>query len=132
MEITRKTDYAIRMLMHLALEGGDRPVSVRYLSELGDVPYSFARAVQRDLAGAGMVVTTRGAKGGMRLARDAEEITLLEIITSMQGAPSLSMCATDPSWCKRALGCKVHRVWVDANQYLSDYFGNVTLKGLVT
>lgn len=132
MEITRKTDYAIRMLMHLAIEDEGQPISVRRLAELGDVPYSFARAVQRDLSSARLVHTTRGAKGGMRLARAPEDITLLEIITAMQGAPSLSMCATDPSWCHRSPGCTVHRVWIGANDYLGSYFGGITLESLIS
>lgn len=131
MEITRKTDYAIRMMMHLAIEDAGQPVSVRRLAELGDVPYSFARAVQRDLSSARLVTTTRGAKGGMRLARPAEEITLLDVITSMQGAPSLSMCATDPEWCHRSPGCTVHPVWVNANTYLRTYLGDITLASLI-
>jgi len=130
MQITRKTDYAIRMLVHLTIEDKGGPVSVRRLAELGDVPYSFARAVQRDLGSAGLVNTTRGARGGMRLARAAEDISLLDIVTAMQGAPSLSMCATDPEWCHRSPGCKVHPIWIEANEYLSTYFGSVTLAGL--
>ncbi len=64
MDITRRTDYAIRMLMELAVSD-ECPVSVRVLAEKHAVPYAFARAVQRDLLTAGLVATTRGAAGGL-------------------------------------------------------------------
>ncbi|MBI5231897.1 MAG: Rrf2 family transcriptional regulator [Coriobacteriales bacterium] len=130
MEITRRTDYAIRMLLELARDGGE-PISVRALAEHQGVPYAFARAVQRDLVGAKLVKARRGAAGGITLARPAEEITLLDIVAGMQGDPSIATCAGDPQWCDRSHSCSMHRVWCGANDLIRDYLGGRTLASLV-
>jgi len=129
-EITRRTDYAIRMLV--ALAGDDEcPVSVRTLSESEGVPYAFARAVQRDLVAGGLVEAHRGASGGLCLARSAEDITLLDIISATQGEPSVAVCASDPEWCGRSGACATHQVWCGANDVLIGYLGSKTLAGLI-
>ena len=71
MEVSRRTDYAIRILLELARSDG-APVSVRALAETQDVPYAFARGIQRELVSAGLVESRRGALGGIMLARRAE------------------------------------------------------------
>ena len=129
MEITRRTDYAIRLLQEL-VRSGDGPVSVRELAERQRVPYAFARSVQRDLVAAGFITTVRGAKGGAVLARTPESITLYEVVSSMQGAPSVSVCAHDPAWCEFSAGCAVHRVWCEADEMLREFLGSKTLAGL--
>lgn len=131
MEIARRTDYAIRMLMALAT-AEECPVSVRALAEAQGVPYAFARAVQRDLVAAGLVTTTRGAAGGLCLGRPAEDVTLLDIVTATQGVPSVAVCAKDPEWCGRAGSCTVHAVWRGADEMLRLYLGGKTLGGLVS
>ncbi|MEN6430451.1 MAG: Rrf2 family transcriptional regulator, partial [Coriobacteriales bacterium] len=73
MDITRRTDYAIRIMTALTAARSDVPVSLRELAGVQDVPYAFARNVQRDLMTAGLITTARGATGGLALARPAEQ-----------------------------------------------------------
>lgn len=131
MDITRRTDYAIRMLMALTASK-DCPVSVRVLAEQDAVPYAFARAVQRDLVAAGIVTATRGAAGGLCLSRPAGEITLLDIVTATQGSPSVAVCSKDPEWCKRSGSCSAHRVWCEADAMFRQFLSSKTLEGLVS
>jgi Rrf2 family protein len=128
-EITRRTDYGIRLLLELA-RTGDGPVSARELAQRQGVPYAFARAVQRDLHAAGLVETVRGAKGGAVLARSPADITLLDAVRATQGTPSIAVCSNDPDWCGRSGSCAVHRVWCGADAMLRDYLGSKTLAGL--
>jgi Rrf2 family protein len=130
MDITRKSDYAIRMMAALASAGSECPVSVRELAETQAVPYAFARAVQRDLQSAGLVIATRGSAGGLCLARPADEITLLDIVESMQGRLSVAVCANDPAWCARSGGCGTHGVWKQADELVRGLLGSKTLAGL--
>jgi Rrf2 family protein len=129
--ITRRTDYAIRMLAMLA-EGDACPVSVRTLADACGVPYSFARAVQRDLTAGGLVSAVRGVAGGLCLARPTADITLLQIIEATQGDLSISVCANDPAWCERSGACRAHQVWRGADALLNEYLGSKTLAGLVS
>ncbi len=130
MEITRRTDYAIRLMLALA-EGDGGPISVRELAERQDVPYPFARGIQRDLVAAGLATTKRGAAGGLCLARPASEITLLDVIEAVEGPIALNMCTADPDWCQRMGACSVHAVWRGADDLVKEYFSSKSLAGLV-
>ena len=130
MEITRRTDYAIRILMELARSGGG-PISIRTLATSQDVPYAFARGIQRDLAAAGIVESRRGAAGGAVLARPAEDITLLDVVHATQVNSSCSVCTNDPTWCNRMSGCSVHRVWREVDEMMTSYLGSKSLAGLI-
>jgi Rrf2 family protein len=80
--------------------------------------------------GSGLITTVRGAKGGAVLSVPAEQLTLLDIVSAVQGAPSVSVCSSDPSWCALSGGCATHRVWCEADAMLRDYLGSKTLAGL--
>lgn len=130
MDITRRTDYAIRIMLELAAADGG-PISVRTLAENGDVPYAFARSIARDLVAAGLVESRRGVAGGLVLARDAEKVSLLDVVEATQGRVSCSVCTNDPGWCKRMGGCNVHAVWAGADVLMREYLGSKSLGGLV-
>ena len=130
MEVTRRTDYAIRILLELARVGGG-PLSVRELAESQGVPYAFARGIQRELVAAGLVESRRGASGGITLARPADEVTLLDIANAMQGDVSCSVCSRDPKWCSRMSECEVHKVWREVDSKVAEVLGAKSLAGLL-
>jgi Rrf2 family protein len=129
-EVTRRTDYAIRILLELARVGGG-PLSVRELAERQGVPYAFARSIQRELVEAKLVTTRRGAHGGITLARPAAEITLRDIADAMQGDVACSVCSRDPQWCDRMSGCEVHQVWSEIDSMVGEYLATKSLAGLL-
>ena len=120
MEISKKTDYALCMLMCLVKNPG-RIVSARAAAEDNGVPYSFARAIQHDLASHGIVESIRGAHGGMRLAIDPHETPLLDIIEAVQGPIYVATCATcaeDGGPCPFRPECHFNPVWCEAERML--------------
>lgn len=129
MAISRKTDYALRMLTDLVRsEGG--VLSVRACAAANDVPYSFARSIQHDLARAGIIESLRGSHGGMRLAVNPAEVTLLRVVEALQGPTELSACATagpDGGVCPRAESCCYNPIWAGACELLASYLSSVTL-----
>ena len=133
MEISRKTDYALRMLAALVSDP-DGIISVRTAAKENNIPYSFARSIQHDLALAGIVENSRGAAGGMRLAVDPRETTLLRLVEAVQGPIIVSGCATaldgtEP--CPRRGTCHFTSVWCNAERMLRQLFSSVTLHELV-
>jgi Rrf2 family protein len=128
--VSRRTDYAIRILLELARSNGE-PVSVRTLAETQDVPYAFARGIQRELVSAGLVESRRGAHGGIMLARSPDAISLLDVVQATQGAPSCSVCTSDPGWCQRMGDCAIHGVWSEVDRMVSEYLGSKSLAGLI-
>lgn len=129
MEIARKTDYALRMLATLATDPAG-VVSVREVARANGVPYSFARSIQHDLALAGIVENSRGANGGMRLAVDPREVTLLCLLEAVQGPFALCGCdvaGADGGPCERRGSCRFSPIWCNAEAMLRSFFGSVTL-----
>jgi Rrf2 family protein len=129
-EVTRRTDYAIRILLELAREGGG-PLSVRELAERQGVPYAFARGIQRELVASHLVIAKRGARGGILLARPSAEITLQDIAVAMQDDVSCSVCSRDPKWCDRMSDCEVHQVWREVDSMVGTYLSTKSLAGLL-
>jgi Rrf2 family protein len=129
-EITRRTDYAIRILLELARVGGG-PLSVRELADRQGVPYAFARGIQRELVGANLVTTRRGARGGILLARTPAEISLRDIANAMQGDVACAVCSRDPKWCDRMSTCEVHPVWREVDSMVGDFLATKSLAGLL-
>ncbi|WP_374589095.1 Rrf2 family transcriptional regulator [Novosphingobium sp.] len=92
MQLTRHTDYALRLLIHLA-HAGDRRVQVDDVARAHDISLAHLKKVANHLAHLGLVETTRGRGGGLRLARPASEIDLAEIVTGTEPPGSLVQCA---------------------------------------
>jgi len=130
MQVSRRTDYAIRIMLELVRQDGERRLSVRELAETQGVPYAFARGIQRDLVAAGLVRAVRGSKGGLLLGRDARELTLLDVVNAIQGETGCSVCTSDPDWCDRMGGCCVHAVWSDVDRLVNELLARQDLVSL--
>ena len=127
MELTRRCDYAFRILRS-AYRHHDTYVSIAEVAEEEDIPYAFARTIQHDLATAGYLRTVRGAKGGLVLNCDPANVTLLDILRSLQGPIEVAACATDPSTCSKSASCTINRIWIAADEALNSLMGSLTLK----
>ena len=110
-------------------------VSVRSAAEQNNVPYSFARSIQRDLVQAGVIESIRGSRGGMRLAADPASVTLLDVVEAVQGPLAISGCAAagpDGEACPRAIACGYNPIWRGAQELLDSYLSSVTLAEAVS
>lgn len=131
MNISRKADYALRILSILATNK-EELLSVRVAAEQVDVPYSFARSIQHGLAQTGIIESLRGVHGGMRLKVDPSKITLCEIIEAVQGPFAVNECTAPGAQCARMDSCCFHPLWVGTEALLRDYLSSVTLQDVVT
>lgn len=114
MQITRQADYAVRAVLHLAeIKNGGRAPTSKIASE-EHIPPSFLAKIISQLSVAGIVQTSRGARGGVALARDPSEITLLEVVEAIDGPIQLNECVNDPKACPFGDQCKVHEIWCKA------------------
>lgn len=133
MEISRKTDYALRMIAELVTVGGP-VVSVRQAAENHGVPYSFARSIQHDLVRAGIVESVRGSHGGMRLLVDPRTTTLRTVVEAVQGPIYVATCDSAGEGdgpCPFQVECDFNPIWCEAERLLRDYFDSVTLHQVV-
>lgn len=86
-DISARTDYAVRAMLALAQAQaeGAGPLSVEALAQRQDLPRKFLEAIVADLRAAGLVVSTRGARGGYTLARAASEVSLGDVFRAVDG-----------------------------------------------
>lgn len=85
MHVSAKADYAMRALLVLARSDHDGPIKAATLAESQDMPRKFVENILVDLRRAGLVTSQRGAEGGFRLARPAEEITVADVVRAIDG-----------------------------------------------
>jgi Rrf2 family protein len=104
MKISAKAQYACLAIMALARHQPDQtPVRIRTIAEAHGIPERYLVQILLQLKGAGLVYSTRGAAGGYRLARPADQISLGEVLTAIDGPgePPSGPCWTgprSPSW----------------------------------
>ena len=128
--ILRHTDYASRVVFHLASLGPDALVQVKDIADRRLMPTPFVRRVVARLAAAGILRTVRGSGGGLRLARPAAAISLLDVVRAMEGGIVLNRCVAEPCACPLSDGCPVQRAWCDATRRLEEHLGGVTFADL--
>ena len=92
--LAQKTRYALRSLLYLAEESGGSPVQLARIAETQRVPPKYLELIMLDLKKAGLVVSTRGPRGGYLLAREASGISFGEIVRALEGPIALISCAS--------------------------------------
>jgi len=114
MQITRQADYAVRAVYYLAQLGPGRQAATAQIAREQKIPLTFLAKIVSQLSAAGVVRATRGARGGVRLARAADDLSLLDIVEAIDGPITLNECVRDPSACPLGDNCAVHAVWCEA------------------
>ncbi|MGR6835205.1 RrF2 family transcriptional regulator [Syntrophomonas erecta] len=118
MQITRQTEYAIKTLLQLAKVPFGEVLPTRFISEQQDIPEDFLKKTIRLLVLADLVATQRGTGGGVRLVRRADEITLLDIITAIEGPLALNVCLVPGYQCPNQPGCPLSKALRRAQEAL--------------
>lgn len=132
MRVSAKSDYALRALIEIALRDDGTPVSAEELGRLQDIPRGFLQGILADLRRAGLVASQRGQSGGWRLAQDAAEVSVADVIRAVDG-PLVSVYGLRPeavSYNDRA--DVLQHVWIAARSSLREVFEEVTIAGLAS
>jgi len=118
MQITRQADYAVRAVLHLARAGNAERSATSFVAKEQNIPTSFLAKIISQLSIAGLLHTSRGARGGVTLARDAKDITLLEVVEAIDGPIQLNECVGNEGSCTFDGNCPIKPVWCDAQEEL--------------
>ncbi len=113
MEITQQADYAVRAVLELALQPPGVRLSCETIAQRNTIPLAFLTKICSRLATEGILFNQRGVKGGVQLARPAEEINLLQVVEAIDGPITFNRCNRTPSECVRSRTCPVHPVWAE-------------------
>ena len=132
--MSTRGDYASRALLSLAL-GADLsvPTSVRDLAERTGLPQPYLEQILLILKGVGLVRSKRGVGGGYVLARDAENITLAEIVAAVDG-PIVAGDFGEPhrdGACDHEGQCVLLAVWADVGNHMREHLASFTLAEMV-
>ena len=115
MKITAKSRYALRVLLDIAMADNSEPRTIGEIAESQSISEKFISRIVVPLRRAGLLDSERGARGGLRLARQAEAITLFEIVTAMEGTIGVVSCLRKPKSCPRQGRCAAEHAWAKVN-----------------
>ncbi len=127
---SQTVEYAMRAVLALAAGDGS-PMTTRQIAEVMKVPQSYLSKVLQALVRGGLVFSSRGLKGGFVLVRKPGEITLLEILNSVNPLQRIESCPLDLEAHSSAL-CPLHRRLDQAMGLVENAFRNTTLEELLS
>jgi|WetSurMetagenome_2_1015567.scaffolds.fasta_scaffold973779_2 Rrf2 family protein len=119
LSITKESDYAIRAVYYLA-QRRDQVIMTREIAREMRIPGTFLAKIVRKLAGAGLVKCFVGVKGGCALSRDPDEISLLDVISVIEGPMAMNSCTLTKDFCSFSEKCPVHPVWLVVRHKVED------------
>ena len=126
--ITRQTDYGIALMARMASCPQFETHNARDLAKEFRLPLPMVSKTLKLLSKNGLLTSQRGSKGGYFLAKNPEEITVLEIISALDGPIALTDCSfEDFGNCKQEPVCPVSRPWQKINQVLREALGKMNL-----
>lgn len=131
LRLTRAGEYAVRCVLYLSGIEPGTVVSRKTVAREADIPDGFLGKIAQELARSGILQIVQGAKGGYRLQRSPENITLLDVVEAMTGVIGLNDCVLRPGSCSKSPVCPVHRVWARARDELRDTLGTADFATLL-
>lgn len=127
-------EYGVRLMVELARHYGDGPISLTEMADHEALPRPYLEQLVVSLRQAGLVKSTRGARGGYELARPPEEVRMGTVLRALEGPIAPMVCASeDPAHagiCDRAGFCNVNTLWVKVRDAITDALDSLTLADL--
>jgi len=130
LRLTKADDYAVRAMIHLACLPDGRVAMRHEIAEAQGIPSSFMAKILRSLVRARLLHSSRGVNGGFGLARPAADISLLDIIESIEGPLNLVDCTSGD--CELSCDCPAAPVWGRVQNSLKEILGGASLEELVS
>lgn len=137
MRVTTWTEYSLLIALHLAREAmhGRRPVAAREIAGAEHLPPDYVEQILLRLRRAGLIESTRGAKGGYRLAAAPSAVTVLDVMNAAEHQSFELNCDRHPvdrDRCRPSSACLIRPVWLALQQRVDDLLGGVTLADLLS
>ena len=125
LKLTRKADYGLISLKHMAMKNGS--ASAREIADSYGIPLPLLSKVLQKLGRGGFVQSEHGANGGYRLRRNADQITALEVIRSIDGPIFLTSCFTEGEECGLSGKCNVREPLRKVHEGIQNLLANITI-----
>lgn len=133
MKITQEADYALRIILFLCKISYGKRVEARVISESENITLRFSLKILRKLTNKGLVKSFRGVNGGYILNKDPKDITLREVVESIEGPIYINRCLDDREYCnmKRTNTCEIHKALANIQKILREELEKVTFEDLL-
>lgn len=131
MKLSTRGQYGTRALLDLALHWGEGPVQLKDIAQRQNIPLQYLEHLITPLIAAGVVRSTRGARGGVSLARPPQEIRLSEVIQLLEGSIAPVECLNNPERCPRSDLCVPRDIWSELKKAIDGVLESTTLQDLV-
>jgi Rrf2 family protein len=131
MRLTRAGEYAVRCVLFLATRGRGVLCARKEIAAAMGIPDPFLGKIAQQLSRAGLIEIVQGARGGFRLTRSPEEVTLLSVVEAVIGEIFLNDCLMRPDSCNRSDTCAVHHIWDRARSQLRQTLTEATFAGIL-
>lgn len=129
MKITLEADYAVRIVY--VLSKARQRMDAKSISEATQVTLRFSLKILRKLVGAGIVRSYKGAQGGYELARPPAEVSILEVLETVEGPLVISRCGLPDYNCGHEF-CAFAHIFHNASTIFSEYFSGINLENIDT
>lgn len=130
MKLTTKGRYAVTAMLDLALHGGSGPTPLADVSRRQEVSLSYLEQLFAKLRRKGLVESARGPGGGYRLSRDANDITVVEVLTAIDEEIDATRCGGRAD-CQHGEPCLTHDLWADLSRQIYSFLASISLGELV-
>jgi len=131
MKVTAQSRYALRILLDIALYGEKGPRPIREIAGSQAISEKFVSRIVVPLRRAGLLESVRGGRGGLRLARLPDQITMLDVVEAMDGPVSLLSCLTKPHACPQQGRCAAEDAWGRVNAGLVATMSSIRLSDII-
>lgn len=127
LRLSKKADYALMAVRHLALQGGPASTSAREIAEQYDIPIELMAKVLQRLVRAGVLVSTQGTRGGYTLSRESSLISVAEVIQAIDGPFTVTACSTDKHDCDQYGKCSIRDPLWQIRERIAATLGTVSM-----
>jgi Rrf2 family transcriptional regulator, iron-sulfur cluster assembly transcription factor len=131
LQLTKRGDYAVLAMYYIAQHPRGKFMSIEEISAKSEVPKSYLGKILQDLCRGGLLLSRRGTGGGFMLARNAVEISLRDIIETIEGKICLATCTWSPDQCHQAGKCPIEPLWQEMLDFIRDLIGSISVEELV-
>lgn len=132
MKLSTKGRYGLMAMFQLALDYGKGPIALKDIAEKQGLSENYLEQLFSSLRRDKLITSVRGAQGGYYLSRDPDDITVGQILRSLEGDLSPADCISiDPSECDREDGCATKLVLLKIKNSIDGVIDSITLKDMV-
>jgi Rrf2 family cysteine metabolism transcriptional repressor len=131
MKLSTKGRYGVRALLDLALHQDEGLVQLKEIARRQEFSLQYLEHLIAPLIAAGLVKSTRGARGGVLLLKPPSEVKLSEVVQILEGSIALVDCVNNPAICPRSASCVTRDIWIEMKRAMSHVLDSTTLQDLV-